>query len=347
VGGAIVPIVDESGDEQRQQAGIGRILADAFVQIIVDIPGLYVIDRHRLESIAMSLGRPIDEASRDHSFARQVGEKAQAGAILSGTLSRLGEVYILSATLTEIPSDVVLNSFRGQSNSPEALLSELTGPVARELRQKYGAASEESGLDRVATASLDAYTHYVRGDDLIHEGNWHDATADLREAVRIDPEMALGWSALSCALSFAGDDTEARAAHLQATRFADRLNEQQRRWVELDGIWVNTTNGDLYLEAMERYKRDYPDDHRSDLFSGLAWHHLKKDCNRALASYHRAFSMLPNWYPITKARVDCLLELGRHAEARLALRDYLSLPYVGPHGRSKAGSLLHELEDGL
>jgi serine/threonine protein kinase/tetratricopeptide (TPR) repeat protein len=344
MGIAIVPIVDDAGDEELTRAGIGRILADAFVQLLVDFPGFYVIDRYRLDSIAMGLGRSTDEAAEDRAFAREIGARADASAVLSGRLSRLGGVYILNATLTQIPTDVVLHSFQAQAEDPASLLGELTGRVAAELRAKYGVGEEMRGVDGVATASLDAYTHYIRGDDLIHEGNWTAAVPELQEAVRIDPEMALAWSALSCAFSFDGREAESRAAAHQATRFVDRLNDQERRWVELDCIWVTSLNGDLYLQAMDGYLKDYPDDHQGIFYAGLACQWLKGDCDSAMVWYEKAYRMSPAWYPVTKARVDCLLQLERTDEAKRALRDYLALPAAREHGRMQAAARLQEIE---
>jgi tetratricopeptide (TPR) repeat protein len=342
-GMAILPIVDETGDEELARADVGRVLADAFVQILKDLPGFYVIDRHRLESVAMSLGGTLDVAARDGKFARELGMHAAAGAVLSGRLTRLGGVYVLHATLTEIPSDVVLDSFQAQSESPAMLLSELAGRVSEGIRAKYAASSDAPDVEQVATKSLEAYAHYVRGDDLIHEGDWKAAIPELREAVRIDPEMALGWSSLSCALSFSGEEAESKAAYHEATRYVDRLNDMERAWVELDGIWVTTQNGDLYLDAMQRHLKEYPDDHQGYFYAGLACQWLKGDCPSALEWYEMAYQVLPGWYPVTKSRVDCLIELGRTADARTALNEYLALPFVKEHGRSQAALRLQEI----
>jgi tetratricopeptide (TPR) repeat protein len=342
-GMAILPIVDETGDAELARADVGRILADAFVQILKDLPGFYVIDRHRLESVAMSLGGTLDAAARDGNLARELGMNAAAGAVLSGRLSKLGGVYVLHAHLIEIPSDVVLDSFQAQSESPAMLLSELTGRVSDGLRTKYAAASHALDVEHVATKSLQAYEYYVRGDDLIHEGDWKAAIPELRKAVDTDPEMALAWSSLSCALSFSGEEAESKAAYHQATKFLDRLNDQERAWVELDGIWVTTQNGDLYLDTVKRYLERYPDDSQAYFYAGLAYQWLKGDCSSALEWYEKAYTLLPGWYPVTKSRVDCLIELGRTADARTALNEYLALPFLREHGRSQAQLRLHEI----
>ncbi len=345
---AVLPIQDASGDPALKQAGIGRILGNAFVQMLAGRKDFYVISPQRLESIAMSLQRNVGEAADDATLGREIAKRAEAGAVLSGTLSRLGSTYILNATLTGIPSEVVLQDFSSKAQNLETLLDELTQDMALDMLPHPTDSSTvrppEPVMPLAPTRSLDAYTHYIRGDDLVQEGDWQAAIPELEKAVANDPEMALAWSSLSCAHSFSGDDTRARAAYLKALENDERLNEHERRWIELDGIWVNTGNGNLYLETLERFIRDFPDDRDSYFYGGLAHEYLKGDPGGAIDWYEKAFRMVPVYYPVTKALVDCELKLGQKQRAVAALRRYLALPQIGKHGKEQATWRLAELE---
>jgi len=105
----------------------------------------------------------------------------------------------------------------------------------------------------VATRSVEAYAHVIRAYDLTFEGYFQEGADELKEAVAIDPEMGLAWSLLGCAYSFAGDDVNARAAQKKAEELLYRVNQKERRWIELNGIWVNTGNGQLHRKAAEQY----------------------------------------------------------------------------------------------
>jgi serine/threonine protein kinase len=346
LGVAILPIRDQAGDPSLADAGIGRILTDAFVQILADHPDLYVISPHRLAGITRTMGRTFAETDTDLDLARDVALQAESGAMLTGAFSRLGDTYILAATLTELPSGVVIDQFRVQCENVECVLTELTEGVSRQVRETFPTAmsTPEAPPQSVPTHSIEAYAHYVRGDDLIQEARWQDAVEELKLAVDIDPEMALAWSALSCAYSFNGDDTHARAAALKADDFLDRVNERERRWIELDNIWVNTENGDLYLSRMSDYIRDYPDDRDSYFYAGLAEEYLKQNPAAALSWYEKAYDLIPLYYPVTKAIVDCQLKLERSDLAIQALHHYLSQPHLSADSNHQATGRLQELE---
>jgi hypothetical protein len=121
-GVAIFPIRNESGAPELAATGIDRILRDLFVQILTDSPELYVIHPQRIDGIAMRLGRPLGEATVDHDFARTIADSARAGAVLTGTLSKVGSAFVLNATLSGIDDDIVLDTFRAQARTPETLI---------------------------------------------------------------------------------------------------------------------------------------------------------------------------------------------------------------------------------
>jgi tetratricopeptide (TPR) repeat protein len=355
-GVVVLPIRNESGAPELASVGIDRILRDMFVQILADAPTLYVIHPQRLDGIAMRLGRSIADAVSDEDLARTLATEAHAEALLSGTLSRIGSAFVLNATLTEVGNQVVLETFRAQAQSPETLLEELAGQVHEQMPESENkrpgsgtaglpgsSASDGAGGSIVPSRSVDAYAHYLRGEDLIVEGEWASAVPELLKAVEIDPQMALAWSALSCAYSFAGEDVKARAAGLKARDLAANVNEQERRWIALDWIWVSTGNGDVFLRELELFIRDYPDARDGYFYGGLAVEWLKGDRAGALPWYEKAFMLLPNYYPVTKALSDAYANLGDHERAMQVLERYVAQPFIGGMARSRAEAKLADL----
>jgi len=113
---------------------------------------------------------------------------------------------------------------------------------------------------------------------------------------------------------------------------------------ELDGIWVETGNGDRYLEEMGAYIRDFPDDPNGYHYAGLAEEYLRDDPQSALAWYEQAYALKPIYYPITQSIVDVRQKLAQPDEAVAALHRFLDQPYLKEHARAKAESRLRELE---
>jgi TolB-like protein len=340
---AVLPIQNRIPDPSPEVASLGRVLADGLVRILSDVPGVYVISPLRLGEVAAAMGRPLEEAAVDVAFARKAAEGAQAGAVLSGSLDRVGETFILNATLTDLATRNVIGSFGARTPGGDGLLHDLTAQITRDIRENLDVGGAPPGIEDVATGSLGAYTSFIRGRDRMESGLWEEALPELRRAVDLDPGMGLGWSMLACAYSFAGDDDSSKAAQQMASSLTDRVNEKEREWIDLNGIWVRTGNGDEYLRAAREFIRKFPDDREGYFYAGLGAEWLQEDCEEAVDFYAKAYALTPNYYAITKGLVDCSLKLGRKAEAVRALERYLALPLIGNHGREQAEGRLREL----
>jgi len=344
---AVLPVADESGDPELSRAGIGKILADAFVQVLSDIPRVYVVSPIRVDQVAQKLGRSVMEAAKDSAFAHRISEKAGATAMLTGSLGRVGKTYVLNASLYELPSDRILQSFRAESQNSDQLLPDLTAGVASMVRQKLGASSAEaagSSVEKVATGSVEAYAHFVRGKDLSSEGLWKEAIPELQKAIQISPQMAVAWSELGCAYSFFGDDANAQAAQKKAESLLDHANNKERKWIEWSSIWIRSASGDLYCAEGDKFIREFPDDREGYFYTGLGHEYLRGDCEKAIAYYEKAYNLTPNYYPITKAIVDCRLKLKQKDRAIAALKRYRALPWLSEHGRRQADWRLADVQ---
>ena len=334
---AVLPIQNQSGDADLERAGIGKILSDALVQILWDVPGMYVVSPLRLDGVARALGKPLGDTASDAGLARKVSEKAGATAMLTGSLARVGRTYVLSANLTELPSERLRGSFRAESDSSDHLIQELTEKIGETLKARLGSAGgARPNLQKVATGSVEAYAHFVRGKDLSDEGKWKEAILELRKAIEIDPQMASAWSELGCAYSFFGDDANAEAATVRAEQLLDHTNQKERRWIEWGAIWIRTGRGDLYCAEGDKFIHDFPDDRDGYFYTGLGHEYLRKDCEKAVEYYEKAYGVTPNYYPVTKAIVDCRLKLHQKDRALASLKRYLDLPWVSAYGRQQA-----------
>ena len=340
---AVLPIEDFSQDAALGRAGVGRVLGDALSQILSDIPKVYVVSPIRLADAFRGSGVALASASADSSSAARLSARAGANAMLAGRLSRVGATYVLDAELTRLP-DTLVAHFRAVAESADRILPELTAGISRRIREKLGAPGTVPAVDRVATSSLDAYTHFLRGREATVEGDWKAAIPELEKALEADPQMALAWSELSCAYSFAGDEAKSKAAQRKAEEFQDRVNRKERFWIEQSAAWVNTGSGAAHRKVIERFIREYPDDRDGYFYAGLGAEYLDKNCAAALAQFERAYALTPNYYPITKAIVDCELEGGRKPRALGALKRYLNVPMIGAHGRQQAEWRLAELK---
>jgi serine/threonine protein kinase len=346
---AVMAFENKTSDPELSKADIGRVLSDAFVQVLYDCKGVQVISPWRLSGAAMELGKSYSDTSNDSSLIKKLSKTLNANVIMSGSLSQIGEVFILNATLTDLNSGALLGNFSSRCNGKNGILNELTMDISKKLKSSLteAGATMEGGRESkdVATGSLDAYTHVLRAKDLNNEGKWNDGVKELEKALEIDPNMALAWAELACAYSFAGDDARSKAALTKALELKPRLTRKEQAWLEGISAWISGS-GPEFRKSMEQYMKDFPDERDAHFYVGLSWQWLDHDCKKALESYEMGFRLTPNYYPLTKSIVDCQLEINQKDKAVESLKRYMKVVRTG-YGFQQARVRLQKIQANL
>jgi serine/threonine protein kinase len=329
---AVMAFENKTSDPELAKADIGRVLADAFVQVLYDCKGVKVISPWRLSGAAMELGKSYSDTSNDSSLIKKLSKTLNANVIMSGSLSQIGEVFVLNATLTDLNSGALLGNFSSKCNGKNEILNALTMDISKSLRASLtdaGAAMEGGRESKdVATGSLDAYAHMLRAKDLNNEGKWSDGVKELEKALVIDPNMGLAWAELACAYSFNGDDARSKAALTKALDLKPRLTRKEQAWLEGISAWISGS-GPEFRKSLEQFMKDFPDERDAHFYIGLSYQWLDHDCQKALESYEMGFRLTPNYYPLTKSIVDCQLEMNQKENAVESLKRYMKVVRSG------------------
>lgn len=342
---AVMAIDNKASDQELAQADVGRILSDAFLQILYDCQGVQIVSPLRIHSIVSGLRRSYADTASDLTLVEEICKISKANTVLSGSLSQLGDTYILDGTLTQLP-DHLLVSFRAESKGKTHLLENITAGITPTLKETLSRKTGSNiaggrNISQVATDSFSAYTHFVRGLDYNNEGKWPAAAEELNRAIQIDPTMGVAWSELGCAYSFSGDEAKARAAQKKAIELQSRMTRKERIWVDANSLW-HTGNGEPYRTKMQSFIKEFPDDRMGYFYTGLAWQWLDRNLKEAIRWYEMAYHLTPEYYPVTKGLVDCYLQLNQKEQAIGALQRYLKNVRSG-YGHQQAQQRLSKI----
>lgn len=342
---AVMAIDNRTNDPDLARADIGRILSDAFVQILYDCQGVQVISPLRINSMAAGLGRKFDETAQDPDLVDRLSRQLEANTILSGTLSQIGETFVLTTTITDLGSGRLIGSYQSNAQGKNQLLSlpsNVSAKIKDTLMQAAGT-TIRGGRDagEMTTKSFEAYTHFLKGRDLNNEGRWKDGVDELNKALELDPDMGIVWSELSCSYSFLGEPERSKAALEKAKESLPRMSRKEQQWLESNAAWVDG-NGEEFRRRMTNYIHNFPDERDGYFYLGLGWQYLDHNCNEAIKTYEQAYKLTPNYYPVTKALVDCQLELNQKTDAARSLQRYMDATKSG-YGYNQAKWRLEKL----
>jgi TolB-like protein len=216
---AVLPLLNASGDPEQDYLSDG-VTEDIIAQLS-RFQDLTVIAS---DSTATYKGKPVTP--------QEVGRTLGVGYVMSGSIARSGDRLRVSVRVSDARTgrQVWGESYDNQARDLLAVRDEVTSRVVGTLAGLQGRLTKDvrSIVRGKQTASVDAYTLVLRGDDFLNrytkEDN--DVARDLfRQALAVDPEYALAYADLAwsevLAWQFGWGDDPARSLEL-ALEYAER-----------------------------------------------------------------------------------------------------------------------------
>ena len=258
-------------------------------------PYLNLLPDSKIQDALRFMGRKPDERITQ-DLAREISQRENAKAIISGSISSLGNDYVITLAATNAQTGDSLARQQVQASGKEQVLKSLD-KAASDLRQKLGESLSSvqqfaTPLEQATTSSLEALKQYSLGYSFHNRVEDDPAVAPLKRAVELDPNFAMAHAVLGVALSNDGNSAEANIYLKKAYELRERASEAEKFYIE--GHYYDIVTGD-YESAIELYKRwtqTYPRQNSPWDNLSLAYQTLG-DQEKALAAANEALRIDP------------------------------------------------------
>jgi DNA-binding winged helix-turn-helix (wHTH) protein/tetratricopeptide (TPR) repeat protein len=182
--------------------------------------------------------------------------------MITGSIQRIGGAYSIALKLMEPATESTIAVFDAHAGADEEVLEairRLAADVRRQLGEPSTAIAESPArLERATTPSLEALTLYSRGLTLMDQFEWQRAETLFDEAVRQDPEFALGH--LFRGISRMMTSRDCREDFRRAAALASSVTLRERLMIEAGEASVSGDQAKA-LELYEALLDQYPDDY--------------------------------------------------------------------------------------
>ncbi len=205
-------------------------------QELEDSSQVRVLSREQIQDSLRLMKKP-GESPIDRRLGTEICRRAgNVGAMLAGSLDKLGSAYRLKVELVDPVSGDVL-----AANQQEAKSSELVLPALRSLsywvRESLGEKTagyhpgEDAG-ETLTPSRLRALHLYSRAVESWRSGHWERMLTFSREAVKEDLDLGVAHIYLAWALRGGAENRKEFSHHLQrAFQLADKSTETERQWI--------------------------------------------------------------------------------------------------------------------
>jgi len=228
---------------------------------------------------------------------REVCQRAGSKAYIAGSIAPLGSQYVLGLKAVNCQTGDLLAEEQVTATAKEKVLDVLGG-AASKLRGQLGESlSTVQTLDvplaEATTSSLEALKAHSLGVRALGEKGAADGLPYFQHAIELDPNFAMGYSALGDDYNSLGEVGRASEYYAKAFELRDHTSEREK--LAITANYYSSVTGELdkaaraYQELIERYPRDSrPYNEVANVLTGQGQY------DKAADAYHQSLLLDPN-----------------------------------------------------
>jgi tetratricopeptide (TPR) repeat protein len=311
-------VVAEFVNETDQQA-LGYAVHEA---VVTDLDGsdyVEVVDQAELTGVLERMRLPATTTVTEE-VAIDAARREGCPVVISGSVTRLGSGYQLSARIIEAASGEVVVRVRETATGEDDVIEtveRLSRLVRRHLGESLGDLRRSEPLPQVTTASLEALELYANGSFYGRSGRTDLAIPLLEQAVQVDTAFATAYRALSIYYGNLGYLSEGQRYVDLAYAHSERLERRERYLVgALYHAWRFRFDSAVYYYELE-IERD-PESYVATMNLGDTYERMGR-YGDALHLYRRAAELVPDRPTAYINLASVTRTLGDHAAADSAL----------------------------
>ncbi len=327
---AVLPLANISADPNDEYFADG--LTEEVISTISKV--------HELSVISRTSAMKYKGVSKT---VKEIGSELQAGAILEGSVRKVGNTVRIAVQLIDVIEDKHLwaQSYDRELENIFAIQSDIARQVAEALRVQLLSA-EKREIERKATESTEAYTLYLKG-----RYYWNERTLDglnkaiqyFQEAIKRDPNYARAYAGLADCYGILENH-----GYLSPSEAYPKMEDYANKALQIDSTLAeaHTSLATVLNRAFEWDKAEQEFKHAIDLnpnyatarhFYAFGNLRTRGRWDEALSQIRKAQELDPLSSQISTNAGDILLEAGHLEHAIKQYREVIESDpgFVGAH----------------
>jgi tetratricopeptide (TPR) repeat protein len=228
----------------------------------------------------------------DERAAQQIASRQGGSVVVSGSLNRLGNNYLLSIKAAQATGESI-RTVDTTSSKEQVLVAatKLAASVRQALGDESSASAQGSAMKTLTATPLEAVHEYATAMDALSNGKPQDALRGFSKAINIDPNFGLAYAAMARAAVNLGQEQDAENYLKQALSHLDLMTEFER--YRTRGFYYFLIRD--YQKCAEEYGvliSKFPSDGTAHSNLALCWSRLR-DMSKALKAAQRAVEFQP------------------------------------------------------
>lgn len=269
-------------------------------------------------------------------LAREVCQRTQSKAMLSGSIASLGNEYVIGLRAVDCESGESVAEEQATASSKEAVLKTLDG-VATKIREKLGESLAsiqkfDTPIEQITTPSLEALKMCSVAFRTMNTKSQAEAIPFFQRAIELDPNFAAAYVGLAATYFNMGESGLASEYMQKAHKVpASRLSPRERFYVSAHYYDIVTGELEKAVETYKLWMQDFPRDHGAHLNLAYVYGMLGEN-EKALAEELETIRVNPDLGIAWANAIQTYAYLNRLEDAKRAYQEAVSRKLDGDSG---------------
>jgi eukaryotic-like serine/threonine-protein kinase len=228
-------------------------------------PYMDVMSEQETVNTLQRMGRKADAAIAGDT-AKEVCERSNRQALLTGSIASLGREYLLTLEATDCVSGKELAQAKAEAASKEKVLGALDS-ITDQVRQGLGESAKsverfQVPIAQATTSSLEALKAYSIGEYLVgRAGKEETETLPLfQRAVELDPKFAMAYAAIATDYYNLSEYNLAMQYYQKAFDLSDQVGEKEKLYIRAHYYADDLKDIEQGIKEYQLWAETYPRD---------------------------------------------------------------------------------------
>ncbi len=348
-GNALAILSFENLSEPDDPERYGQILQELVLTDLADNVPMQLISSQRLFDIQKNLGYR-DRSKIDRDIATEVARRAGAHVMISGNLIQTAGKWIVTCQLADVNDGTIIQSHRLEGSDIFNIVDDLSGLVRKDLTPAAEREDSDLSVKEKTSVSMEAFRHYLAGNDLLGETEYEKAIDEYKKAVEIDPEFNKAYYKMAIAQWWL-DDVASEAGKKSILKILNEKRYSSERERLMASGAMSLMEGQ-YGEALNYYQQlvdRYPDDKEVWYGYGEALYHYSSQTRRkSLEAFEQAIELDVGFVLAYRHVFDLYFDFGRYDQALIKAKNLIEVKPESPMGyRYRAKAAIYKGDSGL
>ena len=257
---AVITFTNQTGEPSYDY--LQDVIPNLLITNLENTGFLYVATWERMSDLLKQMGRN-DEAKIDSDLGFELCLREGIEAIVIGSYAKAGDVFVTDAKVLDVETRRLMKSASSRGDGIDSILKTQIDQLSRDIAQGIGIARQKLAESRlrvadVATSSLDAYSHFLKGREAYEKQYFDEARQDLEKAIEYDPEFAVAYFYLARTSSYLRNIRAENDAWEKAKMYASKASEKERLWIEARYASIVEKNPERAIALFKEVSMKYP-----------------------------------------------------------------------------------------